>query len=127
MLVRRGFPAVSTYQARATFEFCDGRTGEVCHAADITVAVAGTQGMFTAFVLGSDIPALLSKGALETSQGRLDFARHAPTLGAKGQVIPLQMSDAVHDFMSEADFPQPAFAASLFHWAPKTREARLMD
>ena len=89
LLARRGFPTVSTYQAHATFKFGDGRTGEVCHAADITVGVAGIKGVFTAFVLDSDIPALLSKGALETLQGRLDFARHTLTLGTNGKVIPL--------------------------------------
>ena len=60
-----------------------------CHSADITVGVAGIKGVFTAFVLDSDIPALLSKGALETLQGRLDFARHTLTLGTNGKVIPL--------------------------------------
>ena len=76
LLVRRGFPAATTYQAHATFKFGDGRAGEVCRAADITVGVAGVKGVFTAFVLDSENPALLSKGALETLQGRLDFARH---------------------------------------------------
>ena len=52
------------------FKFGDGRMGEVCHAADITVGVAGFKGAFTAFVLDSDIPALLSKGALESLRGR---------------------------------------------------------
>ena len=37
---------------------------EVCHAADITAGAAGIKGKFAAFVLDSDIPALLSKGAL---------------------------------------------------------------
>ena len=60
LLARRGFPPVSTYQAHATFKFGGGRTGEVCHAADITAGVAGVKGVFTAFVFDSDIPALLS-------------------------------------------------------------------
>ena len=69
-----------------------GRTGGVCHAADITVGKDGIKGAITAFVLDSDIPALLSKGKLETLQGRLYFARHSLALGANGKVVPLQMS-----------------------------------
>ena len=86
--MKKGLPAVATYPAHATFKFGDGRTGEVCHAADITVGVAGIKGKFIAFVLDSDIPALLSKGALEPLQSCLDFARHTLTLGTHGHVIP---------------------------------------
>ena len=39
--------------------------------------------------------------------GRLDFARHALTLGTNGKVIPLQMSEVGHYILSAADFPQP--------------------
>ena len=70
LLSRRGLPRVDSYPAHAIFKFGDGRVGEVCHAADITVGVAGFKGTFTAFVLDSDIPALLSKGALESLRGR---------------------------------------------------------
>ena len=104
LLVSRGFPALSTYHANATFKFGDGGTGEVCHAADIAAGVAGAKGMFTAFVLDSDIPALLSKGALGSLQGCLDFARRALTLGTNGKVIPLQMSVVGHYILSVADF-----------------------
>ena len=69
LLARSGFPAASTYQAHATSKFGDGRTGEVCRAADIGVGAAGIKGVFTAFVLDSDVPALLSTGALGTLQG----------------------------------------------------------
>ena len=48
----RGPPAVITYPAQATFKFGDGRTGEVCHAADSIVGVAGIKGKFAAFCLG---------------------------------------------------------------------------
>ena len=96
LLTRRGLPKVASYPAHAMFKFGGGRIGEVCHAADITVGVAGFKGTFTAFVLDSDIPALLSKGALESLRGRLDFAQHTLTLGTKGKVIPLQMSDMGH-------------------------------
>ena len=44
LLASRGFPEVSTFPAHATFKFGDGRTGEVSHAADITVRVAGVSG-----------------------------------------------------------------------------------
>ena len=125
LLASRGFPAASTYQAHATFKFGDGRTGEVCHAADIAVGVASIKGASTAFASDSDIPALLSKRALEASQGCLDFVRHAPTLGTNGKVIPLQMSEVGHFILSAADFSQPTYSASLFHFAAKTRERRL--
>ena len=118
---------MSTYPADATFKFGDGRTGEVCHAADIAVGVAGVKGMSAAFVLDSDIPALLSKGALETLQWRSDFARHTTTLGASGKVTPLQVSDVGHYILSVADFSRPSFSTSLSRWDPKNRETRLVD
>ena len=37
------------------------------------------------------------------------------------------MSEAGHNILSVADFSMPPLSASLFHWAPKTREARLRD
>ena len=37
------------------------------------------------------------------------------------------MSEVGRDFLSVADFPQQPYSASLFAWAPKTREARLRD
>ena len=126
-LANRGFQAASTYPGHATFKFGDDRTGEVCHAADTAVGVAGIKGMFTAFVLDSDVPALLCKGALETLLGCLDFARQTLTMGANGKVIPLQMSEVGHYVLSVADFPRPAFSASLFYWAPSHRETRLRD
>ena len=92
--------------------FGGGRISEVCRAADITAGVAGVKGAITALVLDSDIPALLSKGALESLRGRLDFAQHTLTLGATGKVIPLQMSDAGHYILSVADFPSRAHSAS---------------
>ena len=76
---------VASYPAHALFKFGDGRTGEVCHAADITAGVAGVKGAFTAFVLGSDIPALPGKGALESLHGCPDFAQHTLTLGPGGK------------------------------------------
>ena len=88
LLFRRGLPKVASYPAHAIFKFGGGRIGEVCHAADITVGVAGVKGAFTAFVLDSDIPALLSKGASENLRGRLDFAQHTLTVGTTGKVTP---------------------------------------
>ena len=94
--MNRGLPAVTTKPAQAAFKLGDGRTGEECQTADIIVGAAGIKGKFTAFLLDSDIPAILSKGALETLQDCLDFARHTPTLGTNGKVIPLQLSDVGH-------------------------------
>ena len=56
-----GLEKVTPYRANATFRFGDGRTGDVGFAADVTVGLAGAKGQFTAFVLDSDIPALLSR------------------------------------------------------------------
>ena len=125
LLASRGFPAASTYQAHATFKFGGGRTGEVCHAADTAVGVAGIKGVSAAFALDSDIPALLSDRALATLLGRLDFARDTLTLGTNGKVVPLQMSEVGHYFLSAADFSRPTYSAPLYHWATKTRETRL--
>merc|ERR1712016_341107 len=108
------------------FKFGGGRIGEVCHAADITVGVAGFEGTITAFVLDSDIPALLSKGALESLRGRLDFAQHTLTLGATGKVIPLQMSDVGHYILSVADCPSRVHSASLLQWTPLDQATQLM-
>ena len=108
-LAQRCLPKVVSYPAHALFKFGGGRTGEVCHAADITVGVVGIKGTSTAFVLGSDIPALMSKGALESLRGRLDFAQHALALGTTGKVIPLKMSDMGHYILSVADFPSRAY------------------
>ena len=88
-----------------------------------------------AFVLDSDIPALLSRGALETLRGCSDFARHALTLGANGQAITLRVSEVGHYILSVADFPKvrrdiyssTTFAAPLFPGAPKDRETHMMD
>ena len=88
LLASRGLLEAPSFPAHAMFKFGDGRAGVVCHAADIAVGVAGVRGMFTAFVLDSGIPALLSKGALESLRGCLDFAQHALTLGANGKATP---------------------------------------
>ena len=85
LLAQRGSPKVVSYPAHAPFKFGGGRAGEVCHAADIAAGVAGVKGTFTAFALDSDIPALLSKGALESLRGCLDFAQNTLTLGTTGK------------------------------------------
>ena len=127
LLPKRSLPKVVSYPAHAMFKFGGGRMGEVCHAADITVGVAGVKGTFTAFVLDSVIPALLSKGALESLRGCLDFAQHMLTLGKTGKGIPLQMSDMGHYILSVADFPARVHSASLLQWTPLNHATRLMD
>ena len=54
-----GAPPADPHPARAGFKF-----GEVRHAADIPVGIAGGRGIFTAFPTDTDIPALLHIGAL---------------------------------------------------------------
>ena len=57
-------------------------------AADITVRTAGAKGNFATFVLDSDIPALLRKGAPEALGGRLHFSEDTLTLGPEGRKFP---------------------------------------
>ena len=86
----------SVKKAHATFRFGDGRTGDVGFAADVTVGLAGSKGQFTAFALDSDIPALLSKGALESLRGCLNFSTHELTLESIGKTVPLALNKVGH-------------------------------
>ena len=73
ILDRRGNPRVTTYPSQAGFCLGDGRHGQEHHAADFPAGVAGHRGMFTAFALEADIPALLRKGAMEALGGQWGF------------------------------------------------------
>ena len=73
------------------------------------------------------IPALLSKGALESLRGCLDFAQRTLTLGKTGKVIPLQMSEMGHYILSVADFPARVHSASLIQWTPLNQATQMMD
>ena len=75
ILERRGTLRATTLPSKATFRFGDGRLGEERHAADIPVGNTGNRGMFPAFALDGDVPALLPKGALESLGGQLEFLR----------------------------------------------------
>ena len=75
LLTQRGFRRSKTNPAKAPFKFGDGRMGAVRYSADTTVGVAGNGGPFTAFVLDSDIPAFLRKGASGAMGGQLAFPR----------------------------------------------------
>ena len=57
------------YSTMARFKFGDGRVGEVKHATDIMLAIAGRKGVFTALALGADSPVLFRKGASEALGG----------------------------------------------------------
>ena len=89
LLGRKGFWQVSTHPAWARYKIGDSHLGEVRVDADISVGTARRRGLFTAFVLEADIPALLCRGALGVPGGRLDFPRNIPTLRRQGVVIPL--------------------------------------
>ena len=89
--------------------------------------MGGVTGTFAAYVLDSDILALLSKGALESLRGCLDFAQQTLALGKTGKVIPLPMSDMGHYILGVVDFPARVHSASLLQWTPLNRAARLMD
>ena len=58
--------------------------GEVRFAADIRAGAAGDRGIFTAFALDADIPALLREEASEALKGQLGFARNMSTFGEQG-------------------------------------------
>ena len=75
-----GSPKVLPYSTMARLKFRDGRLGEVKHAADIPVGVAGRKGAFAASVLEADIPALPRKGALESLGGWLGRERDILTI-----------------------------------------------
>ena len=72
---RQGLEEAVSYPSNAGFKLGDGRIGEVKHAADIRVGIAGCKGAFAAFVLGAAIPAFLSKGASEAWGAQLDFEK----------------------------------------------------
>ena len=76
-LDKRGLEKAVPYPSTARFKFGDGKIGEVQHAADIKVDVAGCTGALKAFVLDAEIPALLRKGALEALGAQLDFEKDA--------------------------------------------------
>ena len=57
-----GLPRVSTYRTMARLKSGDGTIGEVGHAADIKVGIAGRRGASTAFAPEAESPALLRKG-----------------------------------------------------------------
>ena len=61
---KRGYPKVSTYSSTARPRFGDGRLGEVRHAADTTVGIAGHKDKFAACALDTGTPALLREGAM---------------------------------------------------------------
>ena len=57
------------HDTAARLKFGDGGVGEVEHAADIKVGIAGCRGALTAFASEADIPAKLRKGASESLSG----------------------------------------------------------
>ena len=58
-LQEMGSPKLIPNPTMARFKVGDGSAGEVRHAADIKVGIAGRKGAFTAFLLEADVPALL--------------------------------------------------------------------
>ena len=92
---RRGVPRAEAYPARARFKLADwamygdGRLGDVRCAADFPLGIAGDRGKRSAFVLKTDIPALLRIGALEALGGRSDFHRNISTLRKQGRSMTL--------------------------------------
>ena len=113
ILDRRGNPRVTTYPSQAGFCLGDGRHGQEHHAADFPVGVAGHRGMFTAFALEADIPALLRKGAMEAIGGQLDFLHGSFNLRRRGAQIPPRVNRAGRCILSEVDFRRgPSWRAS---------------
>ena len=90
LLERSGPQKASTNRSDARSRFGDGLPGEVRHAACIPAGVAGSKGMFIAFVLDADIPALLRKDAVEALGGQLDFSRDSSVLLKEGVASPLR-------------------------------------
>ena len=117
-LGRREMEKAVPYPSNARFKFGDGRIGEVKHAADIKVGVAGCKGAFTAFVLDAYIPALLRKGALEALGAQLDFEKDTLSLLRHGVRVLLRVNAVGHYIASVVEFGRgPAVAASYFEWS----------
>ena len=115
---RQGLGKAVPYLSIARFKFGDGRIGEVKHAADIKVGVAGRKGTFAAFVLDADIPALLRKGALEALGAQLDFDKDMLSLLRHGVRVPLGVNAMGHYIVSVVEFGRgPEVAASYFVWS----------
>ena len=113
---------ITTSRASARFRFGGGRRGEVRHAADIPVGIAGIKSKFAAFAPGADTPASLREGDLDASSGRLDVPRDTSNLRERWADTPLRVKRAGHYIPSAADFgenqprkPQgPRVSASYF-------------
>ena len=112
------------FLSNARFKFGDGEIGEVKHAADIKVGIAGCKGASTAFVLDADIPAFLRKGAWGALGGQCDFERDILTIRIHGARVPLRVNEMGDYVLSVVEFgqgpprldPGPILAASYFEW-----------
>ena len=104
LLEQHGLLQVSVNQSKARFRFGDGRQGEVRHAADETVVIAGTQGAFTASALNADIPASLCEGAINALGGQFGFSRDLLVSRSIGVPIPLRVTRMGHYVLSAFDF-----------------------
>ena len=82
---QKGYRKVSTYTSSARFRFGEGSAGEVRHAADIPVVIAGSRGKFPAFMADADFAALLRTGAVELLGRQLEFSRDMLTLRRHGE------------------------------------------
>ena len=99
---------VSTYPSSARCHSCDGRLGDVRHAADIPAGIAGSTGEFTASALDADMPAL-SRTCAIVAQGRhLDFPRFVLDGRRQGVTIPLRVNRMGRYFVISVDFGQDA-------------------
>ena len=92
--VRLGISIAELFPACAIFEFGNGHTAEVRHAAEILVGIAGRQGALAACFVYADIPTLVCKGTLELLGGKLDFSRNRYRLGKMGTAVPLRVDTA---------------------------------
>ena len=104
ILERFGIPGVTANPPQARFRFGDGRLGEVRHAADVPVGIAGNKGMFTAFELDGDVPALLRDGDLEALRVQWDFLRGSLNLRRQGEQITVGLDRARRYILSVVDF-----------------------
>ena len=92
------------------------------------MGIAGIRGIFTAFALEAEIPALLREGAMEALGGQLDFLRGSFNLPRQGVQKRLGVDRVGHYILSVVDFRKdpprrasrcPEASASLFHLAQK--------
>ena len=114
-----GLEKAVPYPSSSRLKFLGGGIGEVKHAADIKVGIAGCKGAFAAYALGAETPALLCKGALEALGAQLDFEKDTLSPLRHGVRVPLRVNAMGHYIVSVVEFGPGRM------WRPRISSGRL--